>query len=70
MILHTILRMVLKDNQIIPETISEFLDIFKAYLKKEKPAARAIIENIMSVVVTDLKYGRDALLNLNKVATI
>mmetsp|Transcript_31714 Transcript_31714/g.36629 ORF Transcript_31714/g.36629 Transcript_31714/m.36629 type:complete len:359 (+) Transcript_31714:2-1078(+) len=65
-ILHTILKMLLKDIEMVPEIISEFLEIFRIYLQKEIPGVKEIIENIMGVIVTDIKYGREALLNLNK----
>ena len=69
-ILHVILRLIIKEAQLVPEIITECLDTFRLVLHRGDPMIQEIIENIMSIIVQDLKLGRDALLKLNKVSLI
>jgi len=65
-ILNILLRVLIKDPQLVQNVVPECLESFRWILSKDKPAAREIIENIMGVVVSDLKIGRETLINLNK----
>lgn len=60
----------LRDPQLIHEVALECTETFKWLLSNEKPAVKEILENLMAVIVTDPKTGKESLLKLNKVNNI